>query len=755
MYQTETIDLYGKDFNQRFLHYGAIVTIRDYKHKSRFFQGDGFASDSLSISNTSGAHKDMFTRSLFMVLPKFSSDAKHQCQKVGAKMEGLNPQKMYEFVKEIEYNTLNEYLNNFDYCKKMTVEVVKYFSPIQLLHINSKKFLSVPIGFRAGEDPCPLTLSELPSDRTLFIFTNVYKYQTKGDCNVIFQSPVKLSYHRSLDKIHPSLNLLLPNDESKVPLVDMNEWTKLEINLYSNDFSEDGEYMRGGDIIWIRQLDYAKMLATKTEISKKYNRGEDIEDSNEKVKNLLSFKEMAGIDQEKLLSNDLELISIANSNSDDCLILRGMWIIENMDRTDGSPIRWDGRFRLLSLATQRYLTMRFNPYIKQKEVLFEETPSMYSTFSFESISSNESKYVLKNDYITLRHVKSRQVLKVTVERGKSILKMSNALSGENTIKISRCQESERIITYLEMSTSVFLNETFLDELERFQSERDFRRSHLYIPLMRQAFKVIQDLRKFLKNQILFSKFNEKYGVLNKSRQRFLYDQDYIKLMAVILNVLFAPNETKMLKEGAMETEFAKNQRMTIKNMQTSLQTKKFVPDSQLSYEEKRFYALASKVNYRDGEKGNEAEIMADIQYLASCKILLADEIYGLMTEICQGEQRHQLEAYQNFKLFIDHFRYLDSCRKFLAFLIQHNYRVSSDLQRNLNFKRIQRQMFDGNRVKIDLVIMDSSNKLVDDQKRIKYEIFKSRTEGIEVNQSETSLLILLIIYLIFTVSHLI
>ena len=77
-----------------------------------------------------------------------------------------------------------------------------------------------------------------------------------------------------------------------------------------------------------------------------------------------------------------------------------------------------------------------------------------------------------------------------------------------------------MVAYLEISSYEFLKH-FIEQLERYKLNREYSMAGTYFHKIIEAYNLIKKLRRFLKNQTLFSKFNEKYGELNKGRQVFL------------------------------------------------------------------------------------------------------------------------------------------------------------------------------------------------------------------------------------------
>jgi hypothetical protein len=105
---------------------------------------------------------------------------------------------------------------------------------------------------------------------------------------------------------------------------------------------------------------------------------------------------------------------------------------------------------------------------------------------------------MKNDYVVLRHYMSKFNLKISVENTKKKITLTRIKGGANTLKVSKYQDDELVITYLEMSSNKFLT-TFLYKMEEFNSQRLFSKAMEYIPDIYQAFSLMETLQDFLKN----------------------------------------------------------------------------------------------------------------------------------------------------------------------------------------------------------------------------------------------------------------
>lgn len=77
---------------------------------------------------------------------------------------------------------LNEYKANFDSFKKSKETTVSYNTVIQLLHLNSAKWLAIkPIEAKYQKENYRMTLEAYTSDDTMFKILPAFKYQKDGD----------------------------------------------------------------------------------------------------------------------------------------------------------------------------------------------------------------------------------------------------------------------------------------------------------------------------------------------------------------------------------------------------------------------------------------------------------------------------------------------------------------------------------------------------------------------------------------------
>lgn len=131
---------------------------------------------------------------------------------------------------------------------------------------------------------------------------------------------------------------------------------------------------------------------------------------------------------------------------------------------------------------------------------------------------------------------------------------------------------------------------------------------------------------------------------------------------------------------------------------------------------------------QQGEDQQKEQQVA-LEYFVRCKLDLTNEIYTLLTIMCQDQEYIQLEAYNNLHLVIEHFKRIDSCRKYVACLITNNESIAHSLENDFNYERIMSFLPKENTYKIDLVVVDNTNEFVHDFDRMKKDLHfsKSRT----------------------------
>jgi hypothetical protein len=147
-----------------------------------------------------------------------------------------------------------------------------------------------------------------------------------------------------------------------------------------------------------------------------------------------------------------------------------------------------------------------------------------------------------------------------------------------------------------------------------------------------------------------------------------------------------------------------------------------------------FDVFESIISHRRGEvdfshkksyKDTQSNMFPELEYMVVCKLILVDEIYSFVKLLCLNQERHQLQAYNQLYLVIEHFKIIDSCRNFVSFLVTNNEQIASNIEKNFSFERILNHTVNFESFKIDLVIIDEHNDLVGKYDEIKYDLYLS------------------------------
>ena len=150
------------------------------------------------------------------------------------------------------------------------------------------------------------------------------------------------------------------------------------------------------------------------------------------------------------------------------MMSKAMWVIENVEKTEGKPIELNKPFRLLSLAKQQYLCCLYDTNTGQINLSLEKYPTENSTFIFDNVYSSDRKYALKNDFLILVNLNWRMNVRLSFENKKTGVQLTRVKNGANVLKISKCHDGELLISHLDISASSFLT-TFLEKLEEYSS----------------------------------------------------------------------------------------------------------------------------------------------------------------------------------------------------------------------------------------------------------------------------------------------
>jgi hypothetical protein len=142
------------------------------------------------------------------------------------------------------------------------------------------------------------------------------------------------------------------------------------------------------------------------------------------------------------------------------------------------------------------------------------------------------------------------------------------------------------------------------------------------------------------------------------------------------------------------------------------------------------YTLMDKASfkYKASEKISEEDIMDNVVELLKTKVFLANEIYGLLRDICEKNTNNQVQAYKESIYYIAQFQYLQSCNEFFSYLLEECQENSWKLKENFNIGRIKNALPSREKFVVDIVITDPDSYLTEHFDEIRKELLLEKDQ---------------------------
>ena len=186
-------------------HFGAIVTISLQCSPNLLLSCDGYSSNRLTISRYNNGDTNLITRAQFMVVPTFTNYYKTHANKYAQELLKLEFHEIEKGFQDLEQKLYFEYKTNSDDFERMKESKVKFEDSVQLLHINSNKFLGVKVpkiqdGNGMIQETFEFDLCSVASESTIFQFDHAYRYQSVGERYVYYGAPVHLAFQTKFEE---------------------------------------------------------------------------------------------------------------------------------------------------------------------------------------------------------------------------------------------------------------------------------------------------------------------------------------------------------------------------------------------------------------------------------------------------------------------------------------------------------------------------------------------------------------------------
>jgi hypothetical protein len=178
------------------LTYGCYVLLTLLNDRTTYMYCDGFIRKQAiakKIREPSAQHN--VQKALFQIYPTFMNTFKKEATNLEATFaeKNYNEKKRREILQDLEDKVTSELKFDLQAFEKIVGTPVVFGQPVQLMHVDSCKFLSYAIGWNdTAEDRFELELADVCSDSTVFRMLPSYKYQQASEGIVHFNEGILL-----------------------------------------------------------------------------------------------------------------------------------------------------------------------------------------------------------------------------------------------------------------------------------------------------------------------------------------------------------------------------------------------------------------------------------------------------------------------------------------------------------------------------------------------------------------------------------
>ncbi|EAR98945.2 MIR domain protein (macronuclear) [Tetrahymena thermophila SB210] len=350
---------------------------------------------------------------------------------------------------QLQGKLMNEFKANYEAFEKYKHNRITYNQTIQLMHVNSSKFLACyPIEANIEKGNYRVTLDDYTSENTLFRIVPAFKYQKDGDLTIYANEIIVIervnSFHNKKSILHCSeeinqikqisfletksqfkqieanfkkadtVQVKLPlrveqhqhtkkvlKREVNISIENETDPTKWKVNLFSYLMESQQKFLKCGDVIWLHHSEANACLGA--------TRKRELKDMNQNEWHYMDSKENL---QVSIVPSDISTNLEEYSGN-----TYGMWIIEKKNFKVGGYVQFDNFYRLRHLSSGLYLSVE-SPHSdnsqgirKPEEVLQMKLvyiPSESSLFQFVSLETNQlsqqQKIIRSDSFVQLRHV---------------------------------------------------------------------------------------------------------------------------------------------------------------------------------------------------------------------------------------------------------------------------------------------------------------------------------------------------------------
>ncbi|EGR33075.1 MIR domain protein [Ichthyophthirius multifiliis] len=707
------------------LLYGHIIVLQLTDQKQYSFHIEGFFRPQASLQKAQFQNQENF---LFKIMPSFQTSYIDQLNKLN-----LTAQSNVILQKKV----LDEYKQNIDIYNKLKGQPILFYTPIQLLHVSTNKYLQCNYSQADySKDSFKLDLSIFSSKYTIFQMLPVYNHQK--NMNRFFLKKKQQKKNIYMNFLQQKSNIYI-NDSKR------NQFQILIICIYFILFSiENNIKQKLG-----QQISKSNQSQINTKELQKYIPN-PLPGIYQNFQNMDQLQTISQIQQKKKMKTDVTLFFnqksmwtikyysyktdnnitqqygdkvwihhvenknnlIIQYNGEQSSILfeynnnqnilkynrntNGIWVIENTILFEGGTLDYNQCVYFKHFALKKYLQLQYNNYQYYLDLLNEPNENcLFQLIKLPSLQQNNQNQLEKDSLFYIKSFKHKVYIN-------NSFKNNQNLNQNQGIQISFFQSDDSAFQFLKATHSEILGTNFIVQnipiiqkciyyMKKNNTEKQIIKDSIILNGLLSLNQSLISVNEFCINKIILTNNDDSrnFNKPNKNRQIIIQEQNYLYYLLEMIQLIVNVDELKELQFDFYKELYQNQQRqfsdkvmLTINKILHVLKTKKGI-DIQKKQEQPQdiFTEIYNQQNF--------LKIQQNTLYLQH-RIQILQNIYQLLISLCKDNQVNQNIVYQKLKFVHYHAIYLKDASDCLIQILTQNESLLNNLSDNIKLQ-VQRQ----------------------------------------------------------------
>lgn len=522
------------------LTFGSMITLRISNEE--YLTSKGFIDNALYVTHDENID---FTDSVFQILPQCIYSTQ---QDVLDKIQTLPISDAADSLVRKHDNLEGEFKTNIQTYNDLKGKSILYGSLIQLLHVNSQKYLVHKSGDDATnasieKENLQICLEDYGSDFSHFHIRPSYQFQKSrsglvksGDKIFLEGHSTRLSKNIYLHMSGSTFYYTIASEcrynvsEVNASLDSKTDW---EIQMYSGVPDSDDNALEYGDCVWI----------------------------------IHSEEESSLVVRYSLTEDDIYL----NNNTYDS---NGLWILEAQEFKTGGKISHYNEFRLRHLSTGKYLGVSIKNRVSLIDFQDKDSQNLLELCGRHSDNTlwrlchsahdNEDAYLYNDDFYRLRNMQTG--FYIGCMESNSIQHQSKldvlAVQVCDDLNVFKVSKADRTVVWMTSflqhcfpmlrSFPLFLDKIIDIEQPTFDEIQEVDKT------LKSTNRCLEDLILYCQNKLpSMMGLDKQYGEIQFFRQNILREQCFIEALVSILDQLFKDEEARQyIRHSVLEPEYS-------------------------------------------------------------------------------------------------------------------------------------------------------------------------------------------------------